>query len=626
MSPFTREMNSKSFNFSSQISRALRSIPAVWVRSLLLLGVVTSLWIIALSQTDPREMTTFGLLSVLPLTYFIALALLLIHLAWLIFAESDREGLLFSHLFLLILMFHATPPILYGTLRYSWAWKHVGVIDYIQRFGTVNPTIQYLDAYHNWPGFFTLTAVIADAAGFESALTYAPWAQIFFNTLNLGALLLIYRSFSQDQRLIWLAVTIFFLTNWVGQDYFAPQAFGYLLHLIILGISLYYFKKNTFTENEHIKRFLRKEWLYNLYRSFFRSRGDDEMQPAQTRPLMRVGLTLIVALLMGAIASNHQLTPFMTILALGALVFMQRARVSSLLVLMGLFTLSWVIFVAAPFTEQNVQSIIGDFGALVDNADQTLIDLGDASPDQAVIATVGRLLTVGVILFSGLGGLRRWWGGYRDIAVILLILAPFLMLAGNSYGGEMLFRLFLFIVPFVSFFAATLFFPTPQAGKRRHLILVVSLLFCLMASGFLVAYLGKERQFYFTQEEVEASTFLYQQAPEGSLLIEGSKNYPGQFINYEHFFYVPLSREDWDEQLEIIAAPEETFIRWMTNERFTESYLIITRSQKAEVEMLGQMPPGALDQIEQVLRASNSFSILFENRDVVIFTLAEGIE
>ena len=64
-----------------------------------------------------------------------------------------------------------------------------------------------------------------------------------------------------------------------------------------------------------------------------------------------------------------------------------------------------------------------------------------------------------------------------------------------------------------------------------------------MLAGFLFAYYGKERQYYFTPEEVAASEYLYEHAPDRSLLIQGSVNYPSQFKNYEHFDYVLLAAE-----------------------------------------------------------------------------------
>ena len=46
--------------------------------------------------------------------------------------------------------------------------------------------------------------------------------------------------------------------------------------------------------------------------------------------------------------------------------------------------------------------------------------------------------------------------------------------------------------------------------------------------------------YVFTTEEVAAATWLADNAPEGSLLVEGSRNYPTQFHNYEYFRYCLL--------------------------------------------------------------------------------------
>ena len=99
-----------------------------------------------------------------------------------------REWLLAAHVLVLIFVIHGTPSILYGTLRYAWAWKHVGIVDYIDRHGSVDPDIGYLAPYHNWPGFFALSALFTKLAGFQSALSFASWAPVFFNLLFLAAL------------------------------------------------------------------------------------------------------------------------------------------------------------------------------------------------------------------------------------------------------------------------------------------------------------------------------------------------------------------------------------------------------------------------------------------------------
>jgi hypothetical protein len=597
-------------------------------RSLLALLVALVLWIYSLTQMDPRSMTDFGLVSIFPLSFYFALGIVTFNYCFLVHQREGLTRILLMHIILLIFMLHATPPILYGTLRYSWAWKHVGVIDYIQRFGAINPTITYLDAYHNWPGFFALSALMTEVAGFESALAFAPWAQIFFNFLNLGALMIILRTFTQDRRVIWLGGWFFFLTNWVGQDYFAPQALSYFMHLVVIGVSLHWFTKTAVPDTPTLKKYLRFDRLVQLIQYLFHSRATDEMRSITVSPPIQIGLNLTVVVLMVAIASSHQLTPFMTLLSLAALVVMQRSRASSLPILMGVLTIAWISFVADSFTSENFRSIVSDIGSLFNNAGETLINLGEASQGQVLVSLIGRGLTIFILFLAFLGALRRLRNNYRDLSAMLLVLTPFLMLAGNSYGGEMLFRVYLFSVPFLAFFAAAFVYVKPTSGRNLGTFVLTVLLSGLLLSGFLFAYMGKDRQYYFTPEEVAASEFLYAEAPEGALLVEGSKNYPGQFKNYERYTYVPLSREKPEEQLEILADPVAVLTRWLSYDIYTTGYIVITRSQKAEVEMTGAMPPGALDDIEQALVESDKFNVLYENRDVKIFVLSyrEGSE
>ncbi len=583
-------------------------------------AVAVLLWLFALSQTDPDAMGDFGLLSVLPVPYYLALLLVIANASIILYRGKQPEYVFWLHAALLIFMIHGTPHILYGTLRYSWAWKHVGIIDYIQRHGTVDPHIGLLSAYHNWPGFFTLNTLLVEVAGLKNALAFAGWAPVFFNLIDLGALLLIYRSRTRDRRLIGLAIWFFFLTNWVGQDYFSPQATGYFLHLVILGICLTWFKLSPTPHRKRVARWVRHgrlaTWTYKLL--LFARRA--ELPVARSTAGQRVGLLLLVILVFASIASTHQLTPVMTVASLMALVVVQRLSLRGLPVIFALIVALWISYMAVAYLEPTVESFIEALRNPAENAE--LIDLSLTSHDQRVVALVGRTLSVLVIGLAGLGILRLLRRGIVHLPLLVLIAASVGIMGVTAYGGEIIFRVYLFSLPFFAFFIAALFYPAPEAGTSWRTPVLSALLSVVMLTGLLFAYYGKERQFYFAPDEVEASEYLFSIAPPRTLIIEGNRSYPSQYRNYEDYTYVAIDREPFASRWNLASDPVGVLTRWMGNRGYSEAYLIITRSQKATSEMVGSMfEDTTLADIEQALLEAARFQVIYRSPNAVIFRL-----
>ena len=109
----------------------------------------------------------------------------------------------------------------------------------------------------------------------------------------------------------------------------------------------------------------------------------------------------------------------------------------------------------------------------------------------------------------------------------------------------------------------------------------------------------------------------------GSLLVEGSRNYPTQFENYEKLTYVPIDREPEGSWRELLADPVDKLDDWLEDPRYTDAYILITRSQKIAVDAQGSMPTGSLENVETALRQSPQFRIAYDSGDAVIFTLAD---
>ena len=64
----------------------------------------------------------------------------------------------------------------------------------------------------------------------------------------------------------------------------------------------------------------------------------------------------------------------------------------------------------------------------------------------------------------------------------------------------------------------------------------------------------------------------------------------------------------------------------MSNQRYALTYLLITRSQKANIDALGIMPAGSLDRIENALMVSGKFKVVYGNADAKIFILADRLK
>jgi hypothetical protein len=609
--------------------RAVRAAPRLRLRLRTALAVSPALvaltfWLISFRRIDLGRMADFGLLSVLPWTFYAALAVLIVGFALALGSSPLPERVLALHTVVLILIVHGTPVISYGTLRYAWAWKHVGIVDYIQRHGSVDPAIGFLTAYHNWPGFFALSALYTQLAGFTSALSFAAWAPVFFNLLSLGALVVLFGTLTNDRRRVWLAAWWFVAANWVGQDYFSPQAFAYFLFLVVVAICVAWFRVPASTFEVRGWRPLpagrSARWFAEL---MGRSDADASWHEDAGRS-ERIALVLLVVLVTATIASSHQLTPLMLVLALSALVLFRRLSLRSLPVLVAVISVGWVGLFSVGFLRGNLYWIAASFGTVTENASSTLINLASASPDQQVVARVDRMLTLGVWVLGGLGMLRIARRGHPDLSATVLALAAFGALGMTSYGSEILFRVYLFSLPFFVLLATGIVFPDAWSGRRWPAAAAQVLMSALLIAGFLVAYYGKERQNYFSKDEVGAAEYLYRTAPPGSLLVAGVNNYPWAFTHYEDYTYVALSELAPHDRKNAIAKPAESVSAIASRDAVPCAYVILTSSQEAAVDMTGLMPKGSLDAISRGLSASSRFRLMLRNPSAVVFGTAVG--
>ena len=201
------------------------------------LPVSIVLWAIGVSRTNATTLGPFGLPAQLPVVFYAGVALLVLSAVVELTIDKPSRWRMAEHAVGLVVMLYGTGAVVYPEGRYSWLYKTIGVIQYVNVHGQLNSTI---DIYQNWPGFFALAAWFGKVAGVSSPLAYAKWAQVVFELAALPLLYLIYDALSLTFRQRWMALLLYPAANWIGQDYLSPQGLGTVLSLGIMALTMHW--------------------------------------------------------------------------------------------------------------------------------------------------------------------------------------------------------------------------------------------------------------------------------------------------------------------------------------------------------------------------------------------------
>ncbi|MET7691765.1 glycosyltransferase [Streptomyces sp. NPDC005483] len=568
--------------------RSTRTTARQWTARFVLPSALT-LWLLSLRHVHLGEMRDYGLLQVLPVLFWVALGLLTFGFCLALTDRRTAGGWFAGYVLGLIAVIHATPTLLYPTLRYSWAWKHVAVVDAVIRNHGEVPHADKLAIYNQWPGFFDLNAFFLQATGLDSALGYATWTPPVLNAVLLAPLLLLYRSVTRDRRLIWGAAWIYYSCSWVGQDYFAPQAFAFLLFVTVIALVMGRLPTSV------------------LYRT-----GDIRTDR------WPVGRFVLVVLVQAVVISSHPLTPLMLISALVVLWLPRRNRRVVLPVLASalLLTVAWDATIARSYISENLNDFLGALLQPDSNVASGLTELGTAAPGQAVVAWVDRGLSAAVFLLAGISFLARPW--VRRTGLPLLVLAPLPVLTANAYGGEMILRAYLFALPPAAFLIAALLF---RWGRRPRLrALAVFPLLLALLGGLVFGYYGKESADYFTKGEVAAGRFVAATAPPGSTIVSLTSAVPGLYLRYDENVQVQLDEQDLSDRRRLVSDPAkglEPFVQGATPVR--PAYIILSRAQSADVYLRGILPADTMGRMESALSKTRGYIPVYRTKDAVVY-------
>jgi len=573
----------------SSLRERLIATPSLGVHAIVIICAVV-VGLATVPSVDPSQLGVLGLASVLGWKTYAAIGVLIVGFC-IATVSQKSHGLLAGYVVSITVLLHGLAPLAYDHLRFPWAWKHVGIVDFILRHGGVDPAIESLNAYHNWPGFFGLNALIAETAGIENVLELAKWAPLFFNLLYLAALFLVFRNFTLDARVIWTGLLVFTLGNWVGQDYFAPQAVAYFFYLVIIGVLL--------------------QW-------FTADRPQTELLQEETESTLIAGLLL---LLIAATVVTHQLTPVMLLVAVAGLAIFRRTIVRWPSVVTTVLMAVWLLGFARPFFDEYAPKVIADLAELGGRVESGLVDLGQVDTSQQLVSLGSRGATGLVLVLGALGFLsrRKMWKHWK--AAVILGAAPLVLVAASSYGDEILFRAYLFILPIAAVLAGGIWFVHREPEDKSFTAVQMSATLLVLAFLSVVAQHGNDIYTTFTDDEVAAATIMYREAEPGSGVVQLSTAYPTNFLRYETLTALSVSTFSPAAKERFLADPDQVAARWLAEAEFTEGYVLVTRSQAADVTRRGKMPQGSPQEIIEDFRSSPLFESLYDTPDGVLFRL-----
>jgi O-antigen/teichoic acid export membrane protein len=578
----------------------------------LLAAALLLYWVPALrlGEADLDGMGGLGLISVLPTPTLVGAALLAVVFASLLWLGREHRTLLLVTLLATVVSLHALPAVIETQPRFATAWQHLGFIDYIDRTGSAVPD---LDARWSWPGFFAAAAFVAEACGVDDLTEVIRWWPTAVQLLYLAPMFLLVRSMRASWRAKWTGVWIFVLSGWVGQDYFSPQGFTYLLYLVFVAILLVWFRAPGVI------------WAR-------RRPGEIEVEPTDRR--QRAVLLMVVIGLFAASVPAHQLTPFVMVGVLAVLVLAGRSELRGLPLLFGVMVTAWVGFMAEPYWSGHFAEMFGGVGGVGGNVSSSVSGrIEGGSSTHKLVLYVRVLLAGGVMAFACWGWWRRRWHRYRERSLLVLTFVPFLGFGMQSYGGEMALRVFMFALPGAALLAALALFPrtgvtVEERDKDRVSLAPLAALMAglVLMGGFLVARWGNEPFERIRTGEVAAMDYLYAHDDPTARLLWLSNDTVTNVTPA-----MPWGARDMEkvEYLPTLAPADPVLVSGLVKalkDAGPNSYLMVNRSQVVYLELDVGYPPTWESRLLRNLDERPELRKVFANGDVTMYALRKQPE
>jgi len=567
----------------------------------LVLPISLGLWIAGICQTHVTVPGPYGLPADLPLVFYAGIALLIVSAAAELARRRPSRWRMSVHTAVLVTMLYGAAPLVYSQGRYAWLYKTTGVVQYIDATGQLN---RHIDIYQNWPGFFAAAAWFDQVAGVSSPLAYAKWAQLVFELAALPLLYLCYRALPLTKRQRWIALLLYAGSNWIGQDYFSPQALATLFCLAIMAIAI--------------------RWLNVKNSAAYRS-ATSISRPSAAACAMLISLYFVLTF-------THELSPYILAVQLGGLAVAALLRPRWLPPLLAAIAACYLL---PRFSYVNSHyGLLKSIGNFFGNATTPKHD-GTPADSERLTDLCVRVLSFFVYGLAAMGAWLRRRSGRTVRALLVLALTPVAVLGLQSYGQEAIFRVYLFSLPWVAALAASALAPAHALPARgcppargclpaRGVALRTAVALLTAVALFFPAFYGDDSFNVMTGSEVSALAEFLQKAPPGPIfsalgnapLADTSRYYLFQYLDIfgiyglVHTKTVPVNIAD------LIVNSSLTYTNGTK-----PVYVVVTSSMTAYAEEYGVVAPRSFTALLRALSHSPAWRLVVNQPGTVVYEL-----
>ncbi len=636
-------------------------VPVAALGLLGLFGLV--LFAVPLRHIDLGRMSALGLVSVLPAISLAGMAMLVLAFVLALGLRKSRPLLLGGMLIAIVCCLHGITSVIESAPRFATGYQIAGFAEYIGRTGHTAPGLY---AYFSWPGFFALVAFIKAVTGGHSLLPVLRFWPVVIDLAYLIPVWLILRNLRASWRAKWFAALLFTVGLWVGQDYFSPQSFDYLLYLLFVAFALTWFRTRPAAQQPGGTGG-RLSVISRIGRRRARGLEPGELPARPTGGGERAVLLAVLIAIFVVSTVSHQLTPFLMVGVCAGLVLARRTTLTGLPVLFGVILIGWLSFAATGYWSGHLAEIFGGIGHLGGNVSSGVGGrLQGASPGHELVLYLRVGFAAVVLALAGAGLLRRRHRLVDDRVALVLTCVPFLALGLQNYGGEILLRVYMFALPTASVLAAYLFFPQTDPGRaaaqadapapadalapagadatalppgslnaragravrpappaRRSWPAVAAAAVCAIAmtGGFFIARYGNEAWEQTPRGELAAMSYLYAHDQGGSRVlwlsqqppVDVTPEMPWQSRDIEKIQYLGTKAPVNPAAVGALVASLRA--------AGPGSYVITTTTQEAYLEQVASYQPGWGPVFRAHMSAAPGVRTVFANRDAVIYTL-----